>query len=311
MNPINQWIRTIRIQKSLDLRQFEKLCGISYGQISRIENGSSSITLGAIVRLTYGLNKSIDDVFRELSVTNPLPRSSSSLYQSAYSSFFTIADIEALIRLFHKDKDRAIHLMIYGYSKVLEVKNNGNSSYSGDINPVDKIHEALEANSTKGVPLPYPNEITAPIIENICFNDGIITLNDLGAYIKVNRNNFGVSLRKLAEQSNFSYNTLYRLEQTGINKILFSDIISTDNSLNLDGKLITISWAASEYQTGIVRNRFIYSTQDTEFCAPLGWTDEELTITQIFLTINRWFLSLLPDEPYWIYDVKNNIRDLL
>lgn len=307
MNQLNQWLRNSRTNKALDLRQLAQLSGISFGQIGRIENGTSCITLSALVRLVYGLDKNLDDVYFELGVVNPTKTENASIIPGDIFQFFSIADIEAIIKLFHNDKKRTKRLLINGYSMVLDAITPYKQSDSIRINPEELINNVLEKNQSHLIT--YPQDITSSQIETICFNDGVITLHDFGAYIKANRDYYGVSLRKLGEQSNFSYNTIFRLEQTGNTKILFNDIIAMDNSLKLCGKLIAISWAAGEYLTGIIRNRFINKSQSGTRNAPISWTKEEQTIIESFIIVSRWIMILFPDKPYWFYEVVDNSRN--
>lgn len=285
MDKLGTWIRSVRLEKGLEIKDLSYESGLTSAQISRIETLNSDVTVNSIVRIAYGLNIELKDVLAELEIRAFFPRLLDTGQQDKSSDIVTIQDVEAFLRFYRSEPRRAKDELISAYHVIRENNQDQQEAKISEFDTADIIWEATQALSKKYLPIPYPKGMKEETIEEIYRTGGVITIRDLAAYVMACRRSSGQSLRKLAEYTDVSYNAIARLERGELERISFTEIISLDKALKLDGRLIAICWAAGEFQTGIIRKKHL-TNQNT--LSSSGWDPEELAFADTFTTIARW-----------------------
>ncbi len=304
MNLLGTWIRTTRLEYGWDQAELARQSGMTIAQVSRIETSNSDITVGSMVRLAYGLDVSILDILSALQNLSTFPRFFNSLPPRQADIVLKAQDLEAFYKFYCERPDPAKQLLISGYQTILEALIAPPAEKPSEFQTAELIHEATQALSDKYVPIPYPKEILTTQIDELYTSGGLIGNRDLGAYIRGCRKSYGISLRKLAEQMDFSFVSIARLEKAEIGRISFSEIVKMDSAMQLDGRLIAICWAAGEFQAGVVWNRLAEMKNAGEKQPPMGWRPQHLAFADTLLTISRWYLTLLPRQYAWFDQLK-------
>lgn len=285
MDKLGTWIRSVRLEKGLEIKDLSYESGLTSAQISRIETLNSDVTVNSIVRIAYGLNIDLKDVLAQLEIRAFFSRLLDTGQQDKSSNIVTIQDVEAFLKFYRSEPRRAKDELISAYHVIRENNRDQQEEKLSNFDTADIIWEATQALSKKYLPIPYPKGMKEETIEEIYKTGGVITIRDLAAYVMACRRSSGLSLRKLAEQTNVSYNAIARLERGELERISFTEIISLDKALKLDGRLIAICWAAGEFQAGISRIKVL---DDQNTSPSFGWDPEELAFSDTFITINRW-----------------------
>lgn len=302
MKKLGSRIRTLRINEGLDIADLSLEIGLTGAQISRIETSVSDITLSSIIRIAYGLNLSLQDVLAELEIRAFFPRLIDNGVTDRSSEIVTIQDVEAFLEYYRDEPGQAKDLLISAYHVVRENGPNWQEEKPSDRDTAEIIWEATQAHSNKFLPIPYPKGFKEEVIEEIYRKGGVITIRDLAGYILACRRSSGQSLRKLAESTDVSFNSIARLERGEIERISFTEIISIDKALNLDGRMIAVSWAAGEFNLGISR---IKAMADQTPLPSSGWAPEELAFADTLITITRWN-SVLSVNDGWLEKLRND-----
>ena len=296
MDKLGTWIRSVRLEKGLEIKDLSYESGLTSAQISRIETLNSDVTVNSIVRIAYGLNIELKDVLAELEVRAFFPRLLDTGQQDKSSDIVTIQDVEAFLRFYRSEPRRAKDELINAYHVIRENNQDQQEAKLSEFDTADIIWEATQALSKKYLPIPYPKGMKEETIEEIYKAGGVITIRDLAAYVMACRRSSGQSLRKLAEYTDVSYNAIARLERGELERISFTEIISLDRALKLDGRLIAICWAAGEFQTGISR---VKAVQDRNNFPNSGWDPEEYAFVDTLISVMRWNQVISLNKEWW------------
>lgn len=170
------------------------------------------------------------------------------------------------------------------------------------------VWRSTDAHETELVPLVYPSGLTQIQILQIYLADGIMTFQDLGILVRRKRQESGMPLRALAEKMKISHDTIARLERGEVDRILFSDSINLEGSLNsYKGVLPSIAWAAAEYQTGIVSCKYYSQQEDCQVPAKY-WNPRMKAYADALITISRWHIFQNPGDSVNLLKLKNNCK---
>ena len=293
------WLRSERLQRDLDIRDLAEISGLSTAQISRIETGKSAVSLNSMIRLTYGLGMDLREVASKLELKVHIPRKMGTELGEGWT--VTAQDAQAFWNLFRENPNLIKDTLI----EIYDVVRRANPDRVKEINTGERTAEiiwrATEASPTEYVPLPYPGGLTSNHVQQIFADGGLITLRDVGAYVRNYRQKKGMSLRNTSAQLSISHQALFRFENGDIDRISFLQVLELEKELDRRGDLLVLAWRAGEYQTGILFNRLANLSE------PVGnWESRQKAYIDVFITIARWYLVLLPGDSKWLDDLHGN-----
>lgn len=295
---IGPWLRSVRINKGLEIKALSLESGLNSSQISRIETSYSDVTVNSIVRIVYGLNMTLNDLLAELEISAFFPRIRGVGLPNKKESVITIQDIETFFMFYHEEPRAAKDLLINAYHEIRKCNQPDQGDKLSEFDTGNIIFEATQAHSKKYLPIPYPKDIKASLIEDLYKDGGVITIRDLAAYVTACRKDSAKSLRQLAQFTDVSYNAIARLERGDLERISFTVLISLDKALDLDGRLIAISWEAGEFHTGVSRIKaFVGENPSPNY----GWDGDELAFADTLITITRWNMMLKINKDWTDY----------
>lgn len=296
MVDLSSWFRSERVRRDLDIQDLATLSNLSAAQISRIENGRSEISLNSMIRLAYGLGLDLREVASRMELEVYIPRKKGADLGEGWT--VTAQDTRALLNLYRENPGQVKDTMIEAYDEIRRNNPDRVEQVHTDPRTAEIIWRATEATADELVPLPYPQGLTDEHVQSIFLAGGLVTLRDLGAYVRCRRQKKGLSLRDAAAELSSSYLSLYRLESGEIDRISFLEILELERALALNGSLLGIAWRAGEYQTGILFSRLAGTHEPAD-----SWDTREKAYMDAFIAINRWYMVLLPGESKWMDDM--------
>jgi len=140
----------------------------------------------------------------------------------------------------------------------------------------------------------YPKAFSPDALKKIYFSAGVFILSDLGRYVRYLRETKKMTLRQVATSINVSHPALIHFETDTSDKIKLNELISLDNSLELDGELIVFAWRTAELYLGVHRIK----TETEQKIHP--WTDSEIRLIEKLVTASRFFQHYFPDDRSWL-----------
>jgi len=300
---IKDWLKENRKRQDLTLTELSLKTGINNGQLSRVETGSSSLTLFSTVRIMHVLNLSWTSLFSEGLIderARGLP-----IYKNAKPSnleCLNFADIDALTASGLIKTGKASEIVVALMKMFIEKfelqlgddrlthLSKGLYSYLGNT-----------IKTTRGLPkelahisFAYPMELDPNLLRKIYLDGGVFIMQDLSFYIKQLRLSKKISLREQAKAIDMTHPALRALETRMNDKVKLDDIINLDKKLELDGELIVFAWRTAEFYMGISQ---IVSKLEKKVC-PREIMDVELV--EKLVVLSRLFLYYFPTDFEWL-----------
>ncbi len=295
---IQDWLKRERIAQGLEQIELAELSGLESSTIGRIENGRTNPTLFAVIRICYGLGLSQKHFMHAIGLNAFL-----SEHQGARSDtgeVLTIEDIEAFFSFYRNQPMEAKGYLYktFGWIRFLAGKSSAESMESDGA---EIIGEMIRAQNLDLSTLPYPEEINKDAFWSIYILGGVITLKDVGVYIRLIRQSKNLSLRDLAKEVNTTHTAIRRLEMGAIERIDIADLIAVDRVIGVENDILTLCWAAGEFHTGILRNKLSEERMDLP---PIGWAPEEYNFAITLSVIERWYSHYQARSIDWLKELR-------
>lgn len=295
---IQDWLKRERIAQGLDQIELAELSGLESSTIGRIENGRANPTLYAVIRICYGLGLSQKHFMHAIGLSAFLSEHQGS--RSDKGEVLTIEDIEAFYS-FYRNQPMEAKGYLYKTFAWIRFLAGKSSADSMERDGAEIIGEMIRAQNLDLSTLPYPEEINKDDFWSIYILGGVITLKDVGVYIRWIRQNKNLSLRDLAKEVNTTHTAIRRLEMGAIERIDITDLVAVDRAIGVENDILTLCWAAGEFHTGILRNKLSDERQDLP---PLGWQPEEFNFAIILSVIERWYYHYQARSIDWLKELR-------
>ncbi len=118
----------------------------------------------------------------------------------------------------------------------------------------------------------------------------------------------GFSQKDLEVKSGISQGVISRLENGMIDRLLFENIISLDESLNMHGELVLLAWIAGEYESGVSLLRYKNKADYRDIkIAYQEWESEAKVWADALVAISRWHYTKSIQSHWWA-EVQDAIR---
>ncbi len=308
---IKDWLKENRKRQDLTLTELSLKTGINNGQLSRVETGSSSLTLFSAVRIMHVLNLSWSSLFSEGLIDEEargLP-----IYKNAKPpnlECLNFADIDALTAsgLIKSGKASEIvvaltKMFIEKFELLLSVDrltfiSKGLYSYLG--NTIKTTHGLPR--ELANISFSYPNEMDPKVLREIYLAGGVFIMQDLSFYIKQLRQSKKISLREQAKAIDMTNPALRALETRMNDKVKLDDIINLDKKLELNGELIVFAWRTAEFYMGISQiasklERKVYPREIMD-----------VQLVEKLIVLSRLFLYYFPTDFEWLHWYRKRYR---
>jgi transcriptional regulator with XRE-family HTH domain len=306
---IKDWLKENRKRQGLTLTELSLKTGINNGQLSRVETGSSSLTLFSIVRIMHVLNLSLSSLFYEGLIdegSRGLP-----IYKNAKPSnleCLNFGDIDALTASGLIKSGKASEIVVALTKTFIEkfelplsvdrltFISKGLYSYLG--NTIKTTHGLPK--ELAHISFSYPNEMDPKVLREIYLAGGVFIMQDLSFYIKQLRQSKKISLREQAKAIEMTHPALRALETRMNDKVKLDDIINLDKKLELDGELIVFAWRTAEFYMGISQiasklERKVYPREIMD-----------VQLVEKLIVLSRLFLYYFPTDFEWLKWYRKN-----
>ena len=296
---LNSWLLGGRTNLEMDTKTFAQHSGVASSLVNHIENGEASITIPTLVKICHGLGKLPHDFFATVGFSiSPHPyldiARSGSETSANLLPCLTIEDLEAFLKYYSTEAQDAKSLLYRCYSKILQ---NTNSSLDTQIayqTATEEIHASAFAHASLGAkPLPYPTMLPIEILDGDYEQKGVITLEDVGYYLRVLRISQEKTIKEISELTNIAESILSRVERGLNSRVRINDVLSLENFYKENGKIFGMFWLAAEFDTGIARNKIIF---DGSNIPPQKWNDQDYRLVTTVHKISRWQNIVTPSN---------------
>jgi len=299
------WLKRTRQEHGLTLPQLAYLAGMSHASLSRIETGSSAVTLFTLVRIFHAYHYTVAAIYDDLGLPswNP-PAYKDPQVEEVVNDYpsLKVPDIEDYIRFYESTPNLAPQLIPRLIAtEAIQAIDRLPSSVSKEqkqelVSLFDRYHDKEYAE--------YP-PISLLTYRCIYLSGGALTQKDMGLYIKGCRLARGLSLRQLANQVGVSHPGLAQLEKATSDRTKVVDLLNLDKAFGLNGELLAFAWRTAELYTGVMRHQ---SWKQRGIEPPIGWTDEQIHLFERLLLITRLYQYYLPEDREWIKDFREQVQ---
>src|SRR6266704_6520350 len=247
------WVRSIRDRREMDVRAFAHLVGVDASTISRIEQARSQATLSTAVRICEGIGMTPSNLLWALQ--GKRPKWTEGYYITRESEVITINDLEAWLSSLRRHWQEECISLTSLLNRIAAHSDDGGLT-SGEtallIVPED-IEKLLQDSRLYQFKIHYPEDMKADVIWNIYMDGGALSLVDIGAYIRQARRTRRVTLSGLEESGKLSASVLSRLEAGVLERVKLIDVLTLDEQLGQEGKIVAMYWRACSLMDTVAR----------------------------------------------------------
>lgn len=306
-----KWVQERRVERGIDVRTFAARTGVDVGTISRIENERTQVTLKTAVQICEGIGVPLSDLLKAL-----LGKFFPSLEQQSPSEtkvMPTIRDAEAFLAYAHQDQ-RACYSwlahLLNGIAASGGLSTENKRKRGLRIFVPEDIQKLLLNHSLYRFELQYPDNLGAEQIWNIYKEGGLLTYTDVGSAIKHVRRKKHVTLARLEDSVKISASVLSNLESGSIERIRLIDVLTLDQQLAQEGKIIAMYWSACRSHQQLICLQQSDGGAGSGEAASLFEQEQDMKLIAIYTTICRWLEVVNEDTFSWIEQLRTQLRQL-
>jgi transcriptional regulator with XRE-family HTH domain len=290
----SSWLLHAQKTRELDIKGLERITGVDKATLSRIENKKSEPTLLTAVRICSGMGVTLEELAEALlhiKITRPEHPGSVGILNGG--DFLTLQDIEALTNSFFLNQERWSQTFVSSFN---DIYIPGSKRDSHRIFVPQDITKLLVDTSLHKFDLQYPPELDPKLILEMYLSGGLITINDVGLYLKGIRNQQNIRLGTLEKLVNISDTVLSRLEAGVLERIKITDVIRLDENLDQQGKFFALYWHSCLSNEELSRLHLTQVHSGSSLVIP---SFQSFKIAHLFITISRWLQYTKPDDKNW------------
>lgn len=296
----------MRLERKMDLRTFATNVGMDSSTISRIENARMQVTLTSAAHICEGLGVPLS-LFLE-SLQNRAWYSIASYPPSVDNVMPTLTDVLAFLRYVQNDWQG-------GYTFLAELLNTIDTLYISQaeerkrrvkhVYVLEDVEKLLSDSLLSHFELEYPPHIDAPDIWEIYQGGGLITVTDIGVYLKKIRQQMHVPLAQLQDVVKLSDSALSRIESGSWERIKLRDVLLLDEQLSQEGKVLTLYWHLYYCNEALSRfSQTVYPSED-EFAS--RQREQQMRLVSLFVTLCRWLYQSYGYEQTWMSTLRQKL----
>jgi transcriptional regulator with XRE-family HTH domain len=291
---IGKWLKEKRLKADYDTHTLANQAGIGQSQVSRIETGTSGLTLNALISLARVLGITPDELASETATPRVIDRRPEVRDVSNLSDKLFIYDLEAFFYKYFLQQDESLFsfLSIYFHEAYISASKNREVSF-------DDVQKQVRHAIILGQKIPNPKNISQELLWDYYLENGVVSLDDAAAYLALSRKEARLTLEELSGRTGIAQSIINRIEQGQTERLGLDEIANLDTALNADGKIFSMFWHGLEFQMGISRNRFyIYGSG----MSPFAWSSYPLA--DVFVKLARW--AELYSSLKWLIDFRES-----
>lgn len=286
-----EWIRLLRKERKLDLQSLAERSSVEASTISRLENARTQITFLKAIRLCEGLGMTVKDVV-QMVYGNP-SGPDDQVEPSEKRLVPKLRDVEQFLTDYHQNEEQG-RLWFSILLNDIALKNRSPSeiveSYIFRLFVAEDVQKLLLNIPFYRFEIQYPPTLSSKDILSIYRLGGVLSLTDIGEYVKKLRRESQVTLEQMEEKVNLSPSIISRLESGYTERIKLSDVLLLDQQLGQEGILLSMYWDAYDWYGRVIGKHAATAEQD-------------LKLVMLFLIICRWLQSFNRLDISWKINV--------
>src|SRR6266568_1741316 len=286
-----EWIRSLRKERRLDLQSLAERSGVEASTISRLENARTQITLLTAIRLCEGLGMTVEDVLKVVYGNHPVPDDQEKPTEKPLVP--KLKDVEQFLTYFHQNEVQGKVWLSYLLNKIAFISRSVSEDDDGitfRLFVPEDIQKLFLDMPLYRFEIQYPPAITSNDILSIYRRGGVLSLIDIGEYIKKLRRESQVTLEQMEERVKLSPSILSRLESGFTEQIKLSDVLLLDKQLGQVGTLLILYWEAYNWYERVIGHSTVTAEQD-------------LKLTMLFIIVCRWLQCINPLDISWMINI--------
>ncbi len=294
------WVQAQRERREMDVRAFARLTGVDASTISRVEQARSQVTVWTAVRMCERLNMTPADLLGALRGKRPPFAVRQQAGQAV--DVVTVGDLEAFLRYMRRRWQEGCAWLTSLLNQVAAREDDGRASHGSAVPLIvpEDIEKLLQDSHLYQFRVQYPVAITAEDLWDIYLRGGALTLVDMGAYLKQARRARRVTLSDLEESGKVSASVLSRLETGSLERVKLIDVLTLDEQLGQEGKLMAMYWRACTLIEAVTRVHQRDLQIEAEAPGEGLRLEQEWRLIEVFTTICRWLACLEPHDHAWM-----------
>ncbi len=291
MLSFGKWVREQRQKYGWNLTSAASNTGVDASTLSRIENERTQATLDTALRICEGFEVQFVDLILDL-VGKEIIETIQMESNDGIEHIVNVLDLFNLDRfliLFGQDPKKGCKILgeLLQIATIYEQRNSELKIMSFSEND---IYRLLLPNPIYHAELAYPSDYRAQEVLQTYYNDGVVTLNDVGIYLRFRRIQSNKTLANIEGSTKRSASLLSRIEGGELGRIKLQTALNLNEELGSDkNEILGMFWAAAEYQSMVSQHSFQIDGRDVQASA----------VSEALVTISRW-LQVQNKSVEWI-----------
>ncbi|GHP00668.1 hypothetical protein KSF_107150 [Reticulibacter mediterranei] len=289
--PFGDWLR--RTRGILPQQPFAAQLGIDTATVSRLERGENHVSVRMAVQICLGLDVPLAHFFAEC-VGSAL--GGAVLSTEACADALTLSDVRAWMMQIMAGDQRTRELLVSAVHLIVE-RGGEADQLRFVLTDIEKMLQPLPRLQMSISP-PLRQEALIARIAEISRQGGLILPAEIGAYLRVVRERFPLTLSQLSRRCPFSASALTTIESSSFGvRLLLEDLWQLDHALQQDGALLSLVWEE-------IRRRKLLEQ---------GWVDDGYTqegkraLVDLLISVGRWLQVLYPNDRTWLAMLRHEI----
>ena len=275
---IGNWLKEKRLKTGMDTHQLADMAHIGQSQVSRIETGKSSITLNAMVSLSWALKIGAAELSYETNTPERIVRNPEIRDVNLLTDKLFMYDIEAIYaRHFNSQEEVLLKEIAPTLQSAYQEANKKNKI------AYDAVQKQIRYAIAHGQSIPNPQKISSEFLWDYYLSNAALTLDDAGAYLAMSRKEANIILDKMSKKTGISQSIISRIEQGQTERLGMDEIAALDKVIGAKGKVFSMFWDALEFRLGMRRNRFYINGFGF---SPFFW--QSYPLADLFVKLARW-----------------------
>lgn len=300
-----EWVKQIRNQRDLDVREFARLVGVDSSTISRTENSQTQPTVYTAFRICQAFSISMKEMLDIIDIperSHQLPLFDDSILLSMEEGDFkrnqnvlTIDEVKSLIDDFIKHKNSISGFLVEGLNEILHWSYHRSPAARAyldhrigqyTVNDIDLI--VFRSPLSYRLELRYPS-VSPRVFEYTYRGQGAIMLHDIERYLDINR------VRGRGRLSTFSLSRIGT--GSAIERIKLYDVLEFSSDLKQSEEILGMYWEAARFYSTFLR----YDSKQSYSFDDFDGDDWEIRLAVAYVTIYRWYQVLKGEDYTWKY----------
>jgi transcriptional regulator with XRE-family HTH domain len=293
----SEWLQAVRAKHGYDLRAFSERTQTDASTINRIENERAQPLFSTVLHICHGMDVSLVDLLQAL-LERPFPHLVD-MPSDQNAVMPTLRDIESFLL--------SMHLNVFACYQWLAEELNRIASHpffssqdKHDVHAPEFVSEVIQLLLGRSPlyrsELLYPEEIHPDMIWDIYRHQGVLTLLDVGCYLKRVRSAQRLTLANLGKRTGLSVSVLSHMEAGMIERLRFHDVLRLDEHLQQDGRILALFWSVLHMHEYLLERS--------------SGSSERSKSLLIFVTVCRWFHVLYQQDEWWRRHLREGLSRL-